>query len=36
LDALISDETPFADLASSYAGILSDPATLCHRVRYTV
>lgn len=35
LDALISGETPFRDLASSYADILDDPATLCHRVRYT-
>ena len=34
LDALISGETAFADLPSQYAGILSDPDTLCHRVRY--
>ncbi|MEH6720311.1 MAG: zinc-binding alcohol dehydrogenase [Aurantimonas endophytica] len=34
LDILISGETRFADLAGAYAGILSDPATLCHRIRY--
>ncbi|MBP7242020.1 zinc-binding alcohol dehydrogenase [Amaricoccus sp.] len=34
LDALISGETPFAELPARYAGILDDPATLCHRVRY--
>lgn len=36
LDALVSGETPFADLASHYAAILDNPATLCHRVRYDV
>ncbi|MGB3408433.1 MAG: zinc-binding alcohol dehydrogenase [Jannaschia sp.] len=34
LDALISGETPFADLPAAYDGILRDPSTLCHRVRY--
>jgi threonine dehydrogenase-like Zn-dependent dehydrogenase len=34
LDALISGETAFADLADAYPGILSDPGTLCHRIRY--
>lgn len=34
LDALISGETPFAQLATDYAAILDDPATLCHRVRF--
>jgi threonine dehydrogenase-like Zn-dependent dehydrogenase len=34
LEALISGETAFADLAARYAAILDDPATLCHRVRY--
>jgi threonine dehydrogenase-like Zn-dependent dehydrogenase len=34
LDALISGETAFADLAAAYADILAAPATLCHRIRY--
>ncbi len=34
LDALISGETPFADLPDHYAGILAAPDTLCHRIRY--
>jgi threonine dehydrogenase-like Zn-dependent dehydrogenase len=34
LEALVSGETAFADLPAAYAGILADPATLCHRVRY--
>ncbi|PJI84435.1 hypothetical protein BC777_3494 [Yoonia maricola] len=34
LDALISGETAFRDLPTAYDGILHDPATLCHRVRY--
>jgi 2-desacetyl-2-hydroxyethyl bacteriochlorophyllide A dehydrogenase len=34
LDALISGETAFADIASAYPNILSDPGTLCHRIRY--
>ncbi|TPE53204.1 zinc-dependent alcohol dehydrogenase [Amaricoccus solimangrovi] len=34
LDALISGETDFADLAARYGAILGDPGTLCHRVRY--
>ncbi|MCU0906536.1 MAG: zinc-binding alcohol dehydrogenase [Rhodobacteraceae bacterium] len=34
LDALISGETAFSDLPGAYRGILRDPATLMHRVRY--
>ena len=34
LDVLVSGETPFGELASRYAGILADPGTLCHRIRY--
>ncbi len=34
LDALISGETAFADIADAYGDILADPATLCHRIRY--
>lgn len=34
LDRLISGETPFAELPVRYAGILADPQTLMHRVRY--
>ena len=34
LDALISGETAFPDLESAYPGILADPDTLCHRIRY--
>ena len=34
LDALISGETAFGDLAARYGAILHDPGTLCHRVRY--
>ncbi|GGG05083.1 dehydrogenase [Rhizobium wenxiniae] len=34
LDALISGETAFNDLAGRYITILSDPDTLCHRIRY--
>ncbi|MGY9047184.1 hypothetical protein P775_24185 [Puniceibacterium antarcticum] len=34
LDALISGETPFDELAPRYGAILQDPATLCHRVRF--
>lgn len=34
LDALISGETAFCDLAADYAGILGAADTLCHRVRY--
>lgn len=34
LDALISGETAFVDLPESYGTILSDPDTLCHRIRY--
>ncbi|MFD1509393.1 zinc-dependent alcohol dehydrogenase [Lacimonas salitolerans] len=35
LEALISGQTAFDDLPAQYAGILSDPGTLCHRVSYT-
>lgn len=34
LDALISGETSFVDLEGAYPRILSDPKTLCHRIRY--
>lgn len=34
LEALVSGETAFADLAPRYGAILDDPATLCHRIRY--
>jgi threonine dehydrogenase-like Zn-dependent dehydrogenase len=34
LDALISGETAFMDLPDSYGAILSNPDTLCHRIRY--
>ncbi len=34
LDDLISGETTFDDLAGHYLQILSDPDTLCHRIRY--
>ncbi|HUG60509.1 MAG TPA: zinc-binding alcohol dehydrogenase [Methylomirabilota bacterium] len=34
LDALITGETPFAEAAERYAGILADPATLAHIFRY--
>ncbi|TNM61743.1 zinc-dependent alcohol dehydrogenase [Aliirhizobium smilacinae] len=34
LDDLVSGETAFDDLAGRYIGILSDPDTLCHRIRY--
>ncbi len=34
LDDLISGETSFSDLPERYGAILSDPATLCHRIRY--
>lgn len=34
LDNLISGETAFDDLAGRYIQILSDPDTLCHRIRY--
>jgi threonine dehydrogenase-like Zn-dependent dehydrogenase len=34
LDCLLSGETAFADLPQSYCGILADPGTLCHRIRY--
>jgi threonine dehydrogenase-like Zn-dependent dehydrogenase len=34
LDSLISGESNFADLPSSYGKVLSNPETLCHRIRY--
>lgn len=34
LDALISGETAFDDLPEQYGAILSEPETLCHRIRY--
>lgn len=34
LDVLISGESSFENLPESYAEILSNPATLCHRIRY--
>lgn len=34
LDVLISGETSFEDLPEQYGAILSDPGTLCHRIRY--
>lgn len=35
LDRLISGETPFAEISRTYGSILGDPATLCHRIRFT-
>jgi hypothetical protein len=34
LDALISGDTHFSELGRSYESILTDPGTLCHRVRF--
>ena len=34
LDVLISGETAFDDLPQDYGRILTDPSTLCHRIRY--
>ncbi|WP_279482328.1 zinc-binding alcohol dehydrogenase [Aureimonas sp. SK2] len=34
LDRLFSGQSDFGDLARDYAAILSDPDTLCHRIRY--
>jgi threonine dehydrogenase-like Zn-dependent dehydrogenase len=34
LDLLISGETAFTDIVESYGAILTDPMTLCHRIRY--
>lgn len=34
LDALISSESSFDNLAKDYSRILNDPNTLCHRIRY--
>ena len=35
LDALLTAETDLADLPGAYEDILRDPATLCHRIRYS-
>ncbi len=35
LDVLVSGETPFAEAERTYASLLADPATLCHRFRYS-
>ncbi len=34
LNALISGETAFRDLAKAFPATLADPETLCHRIRY--
>ncbi|OLP46483.1 dehydrogenase [Rhizobium oryziradicis] len=34
LDALISAQTAFDDIAAAYSEIISDPQTLCHRICY--
>lgn len=34
LEVLISGESKFEDIATEYGGILHDPETLCHRIRY--
>ena len=34
LDYLISGETGFEAIADEYAGIINNPNTLCHRIRY--
>lgn len=34
LEALISGESAFGDMAGDYGRVLTDPATLCHRIRY--
>jgi threonine dehydrogenase-like Zn-dependent dehydrogenase len=34
LDGLVSQSTPFADMPGRMEAILSDPATLCHLIRY--
>ncbi|MCJ8139989.1 zinc-dependent alcohol dehydrogenase [Falsirhodobacter halotolerans] len=34
LDALISNETAFDEIAEVYGEVIDDPATLCHRIRY--
>lgn len=34
LDALISAQTAFDDIAAAYPEIISDPQTLCHRICY--
>ncbi len=35
LDVLVQAQTPFADLPARMGGILSDPDTLCHLIRYS-
>lgn len=34
LEAIISGETAFSALPEAYMGLLADPDTLCHRIRY--
>lgn len=34
LDALISGESNFTDLPAEYGDVLSNPSTLCHRIRF--
>ena len=34
LDVFVSGETAFSELPGEYGNIMSDPATLCHRVAY--
>ena len=34
LDVLISGESDFSELPEQYGRVLSDPETLCHRIRY--
>ena len=33
-NALVAQRTPLADIPARMAGILADPATLCHLIRY--
>jgi threonine dehydrogenase-like Zn-dependent dehydrogenase len=35
LDALVRQETPFAEMPSRMGAILADPDTLCHLIRYS-
>jgi hypothetical protein len=34
LECLISGETDFSEMPEQYGRVLSDPETLCHRIRY--
>jgi threonine dehydrogenase-like Zn-dependent dehydrogenase len=34
LDVLVTGETDFDELPSNYGAVLTDPGTLCHRIRY--